>query len=171
MYKLRDAGFSPDHLVDFSVSTDMKNSSRRVMSVDQPRLGMSREYLMKGPNDPYVQANREYIKDVAILLGATPATIDQEVDQIIKFQIRLASITQPREARRDASKLYNPMTISQLARYDQIHLSHHTSIAQTGPKHPLAAVHQHPTEVHHTGGTSDHTFYNTFFPRFLQKKG
>ena len=41
--------------MDFSVTTDLKNSSRRILDLDQPGLGMSREYLTKGLEDEDVQ--------------------------------------------------------------------------------------------------------------------
>ena len=55
VYKFRDMGYSVDYLVDFSVTTDLKNSSWRVLDLDQPSLGMAREYLMKGLEEKYVQ--------------------------------------------------------------------------------------------------------------------
>jgi hypothetical protein len=45
--------------VDFSVTTDLKNSSYRVLDLDQPGLGMAREYLMKGFGEPDVQVTRD----------------------------------------------------------------------------------------------------------------
>jgi predicted metalloendopeptidase len=117
-YKFRSQGYSVDYLVDFSVTTDLKNSSWRILDLDQPGLGMAREYLMKGLEDPDVQAYQEYMKDVALLLGADPATVEQEIKKTIEFEIQLAHITLPREERRDASRLYNPMPISQLSTLD-----------------------------------------------------
>ena len=55
VYKFRDNGYSVDYMVDFSVTTDLKNSSYRILDLDQPGLGMSREYLMKGLEDSDVQ--------------------------------------------------------------------------------------------------------------------
>ena len=55
VYNFRDMGYSVDYLVDFSVSTDLKNSSWRILDLDQPGLGMSREYLMKGLEDKDIQ--------------------------------------------------------------------------------------------------------------------
>ncbi len=55
MYKFRDMGYSVDYFVDFSVTTDLKNSSWRILDLDQPGLGMSREYLIKGMQDEDVQ--------------------------------------------------------------------------------------------------------------------
>ena len=55
VYKFRQFGYSVDYLVDFSVTTDLKNSSWRILDLDQPGLGMSREYLIKGLADEDVQ--------------------------------------------------------------------------------------------------------------------
>ena len=50
-------GYSVDYLIDFSVTTDLKNSSWRILDLDQPGLGMSREYLSKGIQDEDVQVS------------------------------------------------------------------------------------------------------------------
>ena len=57
VYRFRDMGYSVDYMVDFSLTTDVKNSSWRVVDLDQPSLGLAREYLMKGPQDKDVQVN------------------------------------------------------------------------------------------------------------------
>ena len=51
IFRFREMGYSVDYFVDFSVTTDLKNSSRRILDLDQPGLGMSREYLIKGAGD------------------------------------------------------------------------------------------------------------------------
>jgi predicted metalloendopeptidase len=117
-YKFRENGYSVDYLVDFSVTTDLKNSSWRILDLDQPGLGMAREYLMKGLEDPDVQAYQEYMQDVALLLGADKDTVINDIKETIKFEIELAKISLPREERRDASKLYNPMRVSELTSLD-----------------------------------------------------
>ena len=60
VYKFREKGYSVDYLVDFSVTTDLKNSSWRILDLDQPALGMSREYLIKGMRDEDVQVHLKY---------------------------------------------------------------------------------------------------------------
>lgn len=57
VYKFRQYGYSVDYFIDFSVTTDLKNSSWRILDLDQPGLGMSREYLIKGLQDEDVQVN------------------------------------------------------------------------------------------------------------------
>jgi len=118
MYNHREHGFSVDYIIDFSVSTDLKNSSWRAMSLDQPGLGMSREYLMKGLEDGDVQAYFTYMKDVALLLGASQEAVDTELLEVIKFEMSIANISLPREERRDATKLYNPRSINELIELD-----------------------------------------------------
>ena len=46
-----------DYFFDFSVTTDLKNSSWRILDIDQPSLGMSREYLVKGLEDEDVKVS------------------------------------------------------------------------------------------------------------------
>jgi len=118
VYKFRDMGYSVDYMVDFSVTTDLKNSSYRILDLDQPGLGMSREYLMKGLEDPDVQAYFTYMKDVALLMGADEAETEKQMLETLKFELELAKISLPREERRDANKLYNPMPISKLTELD-----------------------------------------------------
>ena len=112
--------------------------SWRILDLDQPGLGMAREYLMKGLEDPDVQAYQEYMQDVALLLGADKDTVINDIKETIKFEIELAKISLPRsilntltksahnvcyknvdrEERRDASRLYNPMKVSELTSLD-----------------------------------------------------
>ena len=66
------------------------------MDLDQPGLGMAREYLMKGLDDPDVQAYQEYMQDVALLLGADKDTVINDIKDTIKFEIELAKISLPR---------------------------------------------------------------------------
>ena len=90
VYRFRKHGYSNSYFVGFSVLTDVKNSTYRTIYVsqscsqvnpdevltailhkhgtlsfirsqlDQPALGLSREYLMKGPQEPEVQAYAKY---------------------------------------------------------------------------------------------------------------
>ena len=59
VYRFRDFGYSVDYLVDFSVDTDLKNSSWRVLDLDQASTGMAREYLIKGLEDEDVKVSNK----------------------------------------------------------------------------------------------------------------
>ena len=60
--------------------------SWRILDLDQPGLGMAREYLMKGLDDPDVQAYQEYMQDVALLLGADKDTVINDIKDIIYME-------------------------------------------------------------------------------------
>ncbi|CAL8147661.1 unnamed protein product [Orchesella dallaii] len=114
VYRFREHGYSVDYFIDFSVTTDVKNSTYRVIDVDQPALGLSREYLTKGLDEPEVKAYRKYQVDLAVLLGAERAQAEKEMLAAIEFERKLANYSLPREERRNVTKLYNPMTIKEL---------------------------------------------------------
>ena len=56
--------------------------------------------------------------DVATFLGADPDFARQEMMAVLEFEMVLAKHSLPREERRNASKLYNPMRIRDLASLD-----------------------------------------------------
>ncbi|KAK6634979.1 hypothetical protein RUM44_000228 [Polyplax serrata] len=114
VYKFRKFGYSVDYFIDFSIGVDLKNSTVRIIDLDQASLGLSREYLSKGFDEKIVQAYYEYQVDVAVLLGAERTTAEKELKESLTFEIQLANISLPNEQRRNASKLFNPMTISQM---------------------------------------------------------
>lgn len=115
VYINRQLGYSLDYIFDFSVTTNIKNSSWRIIDIDQPPLGMpSRKYLLKGFNNSDVQAYYNYQINMAVLLGADRATAEKELKESLEFEIQIANYSLPKEERRNASKLYNKMTIGEL---------------------------------------------------------
>jgi len=114
VYTFRSQGYSTDYLIDFSIVTDSKNSSWRVIDIDQASLGLSREYLINGLEDHDVNSYYNYMVSVAVLLGADRKTAEKELKESLEFEIKLAHASQARENRRNASRLYNPMMIRDL---------------------------------------------------------
>eukprot|EP00090_Calanus_glacialis_P020602 TRINITY_DN3177_c0_g1_i1.p1 TRINITY_DN3177_c0_g1~~TRINITY_DN3177_c0_g1_i1.p1 ORF type:complete len:763 (-),score=121.64 TRINITY_DN3177_c0_g1_i1:74-2362(-) len=114
VYTFRSHGYSTDYLIDFSIVTDSKNSSWRVIDIDQASLGMSREYLINGFEDDDVTSYYNYMVSVAELLGADRKVAEKELKESLLFEIELAHASKPREERRNASRLYNPMMIKDL---------------------------------------------------------
>jgi len=116
IYKFRKVGYSVDYFIDFSITVDLKNSTFRTIDLDQATLGMpGREYLLKGLEDKDVKAYLNYQIELATLLGADRERARREQTDVVLFEIKLANLSLPREERRDANKLYNPMTISELS--------------------------------------------------------
>jgi len=117
VYTFRSHGYSTDYLIDFSIVTDSKNSSWRVIDIDQASLGMSREYLINGINDDDVTSYFNYMVNVASLLGADRKMAEKELKESLLFEIELAHASRPREERRNATRLYNPMMIKDLHKF------------------------------------------------------
>ena len=118
MYRLRAMGLSSDILINFSVTSDLRNSSRHIMTLDQPELGLAREFLTNGPMDPVVMGYKQFMMEVLTLLGVDPPTAQTRVEEIVSFEMKLANITMPREMMRDPNRKYNPMTVGDLGEYD-----------------------------------------------------
>lgn len=114
VYRFRQAGYSVDYFLDFSISVDVKNSTKRIIDLDQASLGLSREYLNRGFSDKLVLAYYDYMVDVATLLGADRARAEVELKESLQFEMKLANISLPLEKRRNATSLYNPMTVAEL---------------------------------------------------------
>ncbi|XP_029033207.1 neprilysin-2 isoform X2 [Osmia bicornis bicornis] len=115
VYRFRKMGYSVDYFIDFSIGVDLKNSTQRIIDLDQASLGLSREYLSKGFNDKIVQAYYSYMVDIATILGANKTTAKSELKESLEFEIKLANISLPNEKRRNATLLYNPMTVRELS--------------------------------------------------------
>ncbi|XP_018313637.1 LOW QUALITY PROTEIN: membrane metallo-endopeptidase-like 1 [Mycetomoellerius zeteki] len=115
VYKFRRLGYSVDYFIDFGVSVDLKNNSRRLIDLDQAALGLSREYLSKGFNEKIVQAYYKYMVDIAVILGADSDRARTELKESLEFEIKLANISLPNEKRRNVTLLYNPMTVNELS--------------------------------------------------------
>jgi predicted metalloendopeptidase len=100
---MNSEGFDNDHLIDFSLGPDDKNSSWRIIELDQAELGLSREYLIKGFEDKDVQHYYKYMVDTAVLFGADPEAAKKEMKEALLFEIELAHTTAAREDRRNST--------------------------------------------------------------------
>lgn len=91
VYKASEGGFGKNNIVYISVATDDKDSTKRSIFLDQPSLGLSREFLVKGEEEDYVQHYFTYMKAAAKLMGA-PQTEKTEKDlrDTLLFEIELA---------------------------------------------------------------------------------
>ncbi|KAK0169456.1 hypothetical protein PV327_011558, partial [Microctonus hyperodae] len=90
VYKFRDEGYSVDYFFDFSIGVDLKNSTKRVIDLDQPSLGLSREFLVEGMNDKIVKAYYKYMIDIAVILGAPKEVANKEMTESLEFEKALA---------------------------------------------------------------------------------
>lgn len=107
-------GISVDYVFDFSVSIDISNSTRRRIEFDQPSFRLPREYMVKGRESREVEANLQYMTDLMTLLGADSKTAKKDMLDALDLEISLAKISTPKEKRRNATLLNNPISLKEL---------------------------------------------------------
>eukprot|EP00091_Calanus_sinicus_P012009 TRINITY_DN2709_c0_g1_i6.p1 TRINITY_DN2709_c0_g1~~TRINITY_DN2709_c0_g1_i6.p1 ORF type:complete len:440 (-),score=152.27 TRINITY_DN2709_c0_g1_i6:631-1917(-) len=112
--KASDEGLSSDRMISIGIGTDSKDSLKRILEIDQPGLGLSREYLIKGFNDKDVQAYYNYMVQTAVFMGAEEEVAKVEMKEALELELKLAEMSLPREERRNKTALYNPMTLKQV---------------------------------------------------------
>lgn len=62
------------------------------MKLDQPILGIEREYLINGFDDEIVQAYYNYHVDTAVIYGADRFYAEMEVKRVLNFEMDLAKV-------------------------------------------------------------------------------
>ena len=92
------------------------NSNRKILTLDELWLGLSRDYLIKGLQDTDVQDYYNQMVSMAVLLGAEEDTAKQEMEEALKVEIQMAELMLPEEDRRDIIDLYlhNTMTLKEV---------------------------------------------------------
>jgi len=111
------AGFSTGSVLDVGISTNSLNASQRIMSFDQPSLGLSREYLIKGLEEKEVKAYFRYMVETAIYLGADKETAVKQMKDVLRFELKLAEMSLPKEERRNKTALTNQMTLKEVRQF------------------------------------------------------
>lgn len=86
--------FNNDILISEWIGPDIKNSDEYIIQIDQTTLGLpSRDYFLDASNAKYLEAYRMYMTAVAKLLGAPPASVTKDIDDIITFEKFLARVS------------------------------------------------------------------------------
>ena len=100
------------------------NSNEKIMAVNEPALGLDREYLIKGFKNEEVQASYKNMVDWAVYLGAELDTAESELKEVFLMESKIAEITLPLEEKRNVSTLVNLMSISEANKlYPSINLT------------------------------------------------
>ncbi|KAK3104371.1 hypothetical protein FSP39_000406 [Pinctada imbricata] len=110
------AKYNNKPIIDLYVYTDLKNSTVRILYIDQSSFGMpGRKYYLQGRDDVMVKAYEVLAKEIATELGADPTTVQNDVKEMVDLEFEIANISMADEDRRDSNALYNPMTIRQIS--------------------------------------------------------
>ncbi|XP_066121288.1 membrane metallo-endopeptidase-like 1 [Saccopteryx bilineata] len=114
--------FNKRVLIDLFVWNDDQNSSRHIIYIDQPTLGMpSRDYyLQEGSNQKVRKAYLQFMMSVASMLRAdvnlptNSNLVQEDMVQVLNLETQLANATVPQEERHDVTALYHRMEVEEL---------------------------------------------------------
>lgn len=83
-------------LISVLVGPDDKNSSVNILLVDQLILALpSREYYLKSSSNTDLEAYLNYMTKISLILGADPATVSDDMQEVLDFETQLASVSFP----------------------------------------------------------------------------
>ncbi|XP_066493606.1 membrane metallo-endopeptidase-like 1 isoform X1 [Tiliqua scincoides] len=119
---LLSSRFNTRVLIDMFVWHDDRDSSRNIIYIDQPGLGMpSRDYYFNDGNYQKVrEAYFQYMINVAKMIredmnvSQDDHLVREEMRKVMEFETDIANATTPVEERHDATLLYNKMTLAEL---------------------------------------------------------
>ena len=90
------------------------NTKRKVLTLDELWLGLSRDYLVKGLQDRDVQDNYNQTVSMAVLLGAEEDTAKQEMEEALKVEIQMAELMLSQEDTLNITDLYRTMALKEV---------------------------------------------------------
>ena len=90
------------------------NTKRKVLTLDELWLGLSRDYLVKGLQDRDVQDYYNQMVSMAVLLGAEEDTAKQEMEKALKVEIQMAELMLSQEDRLNITDLYRTMALKEV---------------------------------------------------------
>ena len=113
-----------NYMINMYIDVDSKQTSRRIIYLDRPTLGLGRSEL-QNPRESQesrslVSAYKTYIRNSAQTISSQfdnnipTSMLSKDVNDMIRFETRLALASSALEDRRDHFGLYNRMTIRQL---------------------------------------------------------
>uniref|UniRef100_A0A8C6S3H1 Membrane metallo-endopeptidase-like 1 n=1 Tax=Nannospalax galili TaxID=1026970 RepID=A0A8C6S3H1_NANGA len=117
-----NAQFNRRILIDLFIWNDDQNSSRHIIYIDQPTLGMpSRDYYFnEGSNRKVREAYLQFMMTVATMLRKDLKLLKdndlvrEDMMQVLDLETHLANATVPQEDRHDVTALYHRMDLSEL---------------------------------------------------------
>ena len=98
----------------FGVYNDLKNSSQYAGYLGAGGLGMTRDYYVDEKVKDKLDKYQEFIAKMLQEFGDDAATAAKNAAVVVAMEKSLATPMMTKEERRDARKMYNPMTVAEL---------------------------------------------------------
>ncbi|XP_043465793.1 neprilysin-2-like [Leptopilina heterotoma] len=111
VYKFKRESIPLTNFFESGVVIDSKNSSKRVLYIDQPLLDLTHENIKQGFSNNVVEAYYKYMIDIAVDFGADETKAKWELKKSLELEMNLVNISTPED--RDESVLYS-LTIEEL---------------------------------------------------------
>jgi len=112
--KAYNEGFDTNIMISIGIRPDLKNSLTNILYIDEPRLGLRRQYLIKGFDDKFVQAYYNYMVQTAVFLGADENDAKEEMKEALQVELQLAEMSLPAEEKINKTAFYNPMALGEV---------------------------------------------------------
>ncbi|NXN42266.1 MMEL1 protein, partial [Rhinoptilus africanus] len=119
---IMNSRFNKRVLIDMFVWNDDRDSSRHIIYIDQPSLGMpSRDYYFNGGN--YQRVREAYLQFMVTIakmiredrnMSKDDSFVQEEMAKVMELETEIANATTPAEERHDVTLLYNKMTLKEL---------------------------------------------------------
>uniref|UniRef100_G1MSZ8 Membrane metalloendopeptidase like 1 n=1 Tax=Meleagris gallopavo TaxID=9103 RepID=G1MSZ8_MELGA len=119
---IMNSRFNKRVLIDMFVWNDDRDSSRHIIYIDQPSLGMpSRDYYFNGGN--YQRVREAYLQFMITIakmiredmnISKDDLFVQEEMAKVMELETDIANATTPAEERHDVTLLYNKMTLKEL---------------------------------------------------------
>ncbi len=106
-------------MFDIGVTKDQKHSSKYVIGLGQPRLGLPERDYYFNPDARTTGIRKEYVKHISKmfeLAGMDKAAADKKSSDVMALETALAKASRKMEDLRDPYKNYNKMTVATLAK-------------------------------------------------------
>ncbi|NWH73284.1 MMEL1 protein, partial [Piaya cayana] len=119
---IMNSRFNKRVLIDMFVWNDDRDSSRHIIYIDQPSLGMpSRDYYFNGGNYQRVrEAYLQFMITIARMIredrnvSKDDSFVQEEMEKVMELETEIANATTPAEERHDVTLLYHKMTLKEL---------------------------------------------------------
>ena len=124
--KASQLGLGRSCIVSVYIHESPDNSSQLMIHIGLPEPILSKDLLSKGFYDPTVQAYLRYLLDIAVYFGAEESVAEQDLMQVLKFELDLAIMVPSIDSLRNQSISNNQMTILEASKlYPDFHLLDH----------------------------------------------
>ena len=124
----------------YSVGADPLKADRYVVYIDEPGLGLGKEFLAESRNEKYFQLYRDYMRDLLVLYGKPQDEAERDAKEFFALQKDLAAHSMSIGDLYNPSKSIHKLNLQELeALYSNFDVPAMLREAQIGPENGLSS--------------------------------